>query len=105
MQTQRAFPLLGAGVSGACRFPPAHTRQCPVSRGGGHVCTSLLTVYWPQTALFQRGSLLPWQREGSEEGTAPDTSGSGARLGLLTAIPLPCRPREELKTNSVRGLY
>lgn len=34
MQTQWAFPLLGAGVSGACQFPPAHTRQCPVSRAG-----------------------------------------------------------------------
>lgn len=33
-------PLLSAGVSGACQFPSAHTRQCPMG-GGGQIMSVL----------------------------------------------------------------
>lgn len=87
---------LGPGPQGL----PASSRPSTAERDKqrwGRGWTLLLTVYWPQTALSLRGFLLPWQREESEEGTAPGTSGSEARWAPLTAKRWPCRARKRVE--------
>lgn len=87
-------PFLGARKA-PTSCPPSSSLSRTHTKRWSPVCTFLLTVCWLRTALSLRGSLLLWQREECEEGTAPDTNESEAQLGLLTAKQLPCGARKE----------